>query len=100
MKNHDELHLCGDDSRCATASYFDTWAGVTDVIENKPDVKKAVQTIMIGCANSNRPCAYIQIHKLQKNLTGWTVMGQIEVNNLMDQLKPMVEREYYNEKSK
>ena len=54
---------------------------------------KIGQTVLIGNVNIYRPYAYMHRHKLHRNPPGLTVMGNIEVNNIMEDLNPIIKGE-------
>ena len=63
------------------------------MVKNKPVVTKGVQNFLLRNVNHISPRAYIHRHNLQMNSPGWMVMGNIEVENLMEDLNPMIQGE-------
>ena len=89
----DDSDLCGDETIRVTDSCGESLSGVTDRVKNKPGVTKIGQTVLIGNVNRYRPYAYMHRHKLHRNPPGLTVMGNIEVNNIMEGLNPIIKVE-------
>ena len=88
-----DLDLCGDNISLSTDSYGETGVGVNGRVKNKPGETKIGRTILIGNVNSARLCAYMHRHKLHRKPPGWMVMDNIEVNNILEDIKPMIKGE-------
>ena len=71
------------------ASYSETGAVITSRFKNKPGGTKIGQTVLIGNENSSRLCAYMHRHEMHSNPPSWMMMGNIDVKNLMEDIKPM-----------
>ena len=93
LTEDDNLDLCGENIIWATVLYCEIGAGVTGRSKNKPGVTKGGQTFLHSDDHIMRPCAYIQRHHLNRRPSGWAVMGKIEVNNIMDDIKPTIQGE-------
>ena len=78
-----DLDLCGDEIIWATPSYCELGAGVTGRVKNNPGVNKVGQSVLLGNVTHIRQCSYMHRHKLHRKPPGWTVMGNIEVKNIM-----------------
>ena len=94
-----DLDLCGDNISLSTDSYSETGVGVNGRVKNKPGGTKRGQTVLIGNLNSARPCAYMHRHELHRKPPGWMVIGNIEVKNLTEDIKPMIRGEVGDRKN-
>ena len=88
-----DLELCGDKTSWSTASYGDAGAGVTGRVKKKSGVTKGGQNVLISNVNHIKKPAYVQRHKLKSKPPGWTVMGNIEMKNIMKDLKTTIKEE-------
>ena len=92
MKDSDiELH--GDETIWATDSYSDTGAYVTASFNINHGLDRGVQYVILIDVNSHNSICIYCIHKLQRNPPGCTVMGNIEVKNLMEGQNPIIQGE-------
>ena len=87
------LDLCGDETTWGHAGYGEAGSGITGRIMNKPGISKGGQIVVITDSNRIRPRAYIHRHKLHTMPDNWTLTGQSEVRNIVEQLLPHVEGE-------
>ena len=85
------LDLCGDGTSWNTTSYGEAGSVLTQKVNNKPVVTKGVQPVLLRDVNYTRPCVYMHIHRLHRKPSGWGSMGKIQVKNLMEDLKPMIQ---------
>ena len=86
------IYLCGENTIWDTASYGEAGSGVTGRLKNNPGVTKGGQTVLLVNLNNISLCAYIRRHKLHSNPPGCTVMGNIELNNHIEGLNPMIQK--------
>ena len=68
-------------------------AGLTCRIANKSGLTKGGQTVLVSDAHHVRLFAYMHRHKLNVKPPGWNVWGKIEVKEIMEVVKLMVEGE-------
>ena len=65
-------------------------AGVTGRVKNKSGVTKGGQNVLLGNVNIIRTHVYMHRQMLYMKPPDWKVMGDIEAENIMEYLKPMI----------
>ena len=93
LTEKDDIDLWGDETIWSTDSYGEAGGGVNSRVNNKTGFNKGVQTVLIVNCNQISPCAYMHRHKLPSKPPVWTVMGNIEVENIMKNIKPIIKGE-------
>ena len=93
MTEDPNIDLCDDETIYSIAFYGKAGTGVIGRVKNKPGVTKGGQTVLLSDVNSTTPCEYMHRHKMHRNPPCWTVMGNFEVKNLMEDLNPIIKRE-------
>ena len=63
---------------------------VTGRVNNKPVVTKGGQNFLLIYFNCISRCEYMQRKNIHRKSSVWVVMGNIEVNNIMGGIKPMI----------
>ena len=86
-----DIDLFGDETIWATSSYGESGKGVTERVKNKLGVTKGGETVILRKFNHTRTHLYMHIHNMHWNPLGLTVMGNTEVNNIMEDLKTMIQ---------
>ena len=76
-----------------TASYGGAGAGIKGLTTNKPGLMKDVQNVMVSDVHRSRTLAYRHIKHVHVNSPGWNVLCKIEVKEIMDTIKLIVEGE-------
>ena len=71
-------------------SYVEVGSGVFGRFASKPGVKKGGQTVLVINMHCIRSHAYMDQNKVYQEHPGLTVMGNIEVDTLMEIFYPMV----------
>ena len=87
------IYLCGENTIWDTASYGEAGSGVTGRFKKNTGVTKGGQTVLLVNFNNISLCAYIRRHKLHSNPPGCAVMGNIELNNHIEGLNPVIQEE-------
>ena len=95
---HSEIDLCGDETSRETASYGVPGDGITGQIYNKPGIAKGVQKVLVSYVPHIRLCAYRHRHKLNVKPTGCNLWEKIDVKEIMEVTKLMVEGEEGNKR--
>ena len=85
--------MCGYNNSWDNASYSDPGSDVTGSDNKNHGVTKVGQPVLLSDVNSIGTCSYIHIHKLHINKPSWKVMGNIDMNNLLEHIKPMIQGE-------
>ena len=93
ITKHASLDLCGDETTWGHAGYGEAGSGITGRIMNKPGISKGGQIVVVTDSNRIRPRAYRHRHKLHKMPDEWTLSGQCEVRDIVEQLLPHVDGE-------
>ena len=93
LTEENNYDLCGDSTSWYTDSRGETGSGVPCRVKNNPGLTKRCQNVLIRDANHIRPREYIHRKKLHRKLPGMTVMGNIDVKNLMEVLNHMIQGE-------
>ena len=52
---------------------------------------KGGKTVLLGGVNCISTRTYMHINNLENNPSGWTVMGNIEMKNLMEDINLMIQ---------
>ena len=71
---------------------------LTGRISNKLGTKKGGQTVLVSDVHLIRPRAYWHIHKLHVKSPGWNVWVKIELKEIIEVLKLMVEGDEWDER--
>ena len=91
IKKHVGLDLCEGDTSWETSSYSEAGAGLTGQIFNKTGIMKGSQTFLVSDSHRIRSREYRHIHKLHVNHPGCNLWGNIELKEIMEVMKLMVE---------
>ena len=68
--------------------------GLIGQISNNPDITKGGQKVLVSDIHRIELHVYRKKYKFHVNLHGWNVLGNIEVKQIMEAMKLMVEGEY------
>ena len=64
--------------------------GVTGRVKNKSGVTKGGQNVLLGNVNIISTHVYMHRQMIYRKPPDWKVMGDIEVENIMEYLNPMI----------
>ena len=84
-----DFGLCGDKTFWATDSYGESGECVIGRVNNNHGVTKGGQTVFLRHFNRIGLHAYMHRHKLHMKIPVCTMMGKIEVKNLIEDIKTM-----------